>query len=253
MNEKQHWTGVVPSNRVLAQLDYEEMAVLALLAWSTAANRPVTSTDVAALSDRDGKPIGVAEAREIVQNLGDMKVVSVFGMGNDRPMSVRVGGFQPRIPKRFDDRRPAGPRLTSPPRQFPGGRQDARPRKTAVAPRKAGGTPPWVLKERRVETGLAITPRTPPYVLTEAAKLREEQIRIEGGDFPGTLVEQAQARLAVLEGRIRLYERWMGDEPGHRELPGILAKKRKAVPEMRFQIERAAVKQAELEASTSAD
>lgn len=252
MNEKQHWTGVAPSNRVLAQLDYEEMAVLALLTWSTAANQAVTSVDVANLSDRDGKPIGLAEAREIVQNLGEMKVVSVFGMGNDRPMSIRVGGFQPRTPRKFDDRRPAALRSVAAPRQFPGGRQDARPRKSAVPPRKQTGTPPWVLKERRVETGLAVTPRTPEYVLPEAAKLREEQMRIEGGDFPGTLVEQAKARLSVLEGRIRLYERWMRDEPGHRELPGILAKKRKAVPEMRFQIERAAVKQAELESERDA-
>jgi len=243
---------VAPSPRVLAELDYEQMAVLALLSWCTAANQPVTSTDVASLEDRNGKPIGMDEAREIVRDLGDMKVVSVFGMGNDRPMSVRVGGFQPRIPKRFDDRRPAAPRAATAPRQFSGGRQDSRPRKTAMAPRKPGGTPPWVLKERRVETGLAVTPRTPAYVLPEAARLRDEQIRIEGGDFKGTLVEQARARLAVLEGRIRLYERWMRDEPGHRELPGVLAKKRKAVPEMKFQIDRAAVKQAELESERDA-
>lgn len=249
MNEKQHWTGVAPSPRVLAQLDFEETAVLALLSWCTAANRPVTSTDVASLEDRDGKPIGVSEAREIVKTLGDKKIVSVFGMGNDRPMSIRVGGFQPRTPRKFDDRRPVLRSSAPPQRTFSGPRRtDSPPRKGAPS-RKPTGTPPWVLKERRVETGLAVTFRTPAYVLPEAARLREEQIRIESGTFPGSLVEQAQARLDVLKGRISLYERWLKDEPGHRELPGALEKKRRAVPEMQFQVERAAVKQAELEGS----
>lgn len=247
MNEKQHWTGIAPSARVLAQLDYEEMAVLALLSWSTAANRPVTSLDVASLADRDGNPLGLAEAREIVQHLGDMKVVSVFGMGNERPMSVRVGGFQPRAPKRFDDRRPSAPRASFAPRSLPAPRRtDSQPRKSTV--RKPGGTPPWVLKERRVETGLSATPNTPSYVLPEATRLREEQIRIESGEFPGTLVEQAQARLSVLEGRIRLYEKWLRDEPRHPGLAEALTKKRKAVPELKFQIDRAVIKQAELAA-----
>lgn len=250
MNEKQHWTGVAPSPRILAQLDFEETAVLALLSWCTAANRPVTSTDVASLADRDGKPIGVSEAREIVKTLGDKKIVSVFGMGNERPMSIRVGGFQPRTPRKFDDRRPA-PRSSVPPqRTFSGPRRtDGPPPRKGTGPRKPAGTPPWVLKERRVETGLSVTFRTPAYVLPEAARLREEQIRIETGTFIGSLVEQAKARLDVLKGRIDLYERWLKDEPGHPELPGALEKKRRAVPEMEFQIERAAVKQAELEGS----
>ncbi|AYD81384.1 hypothetical protein SEA_KELA_228 [Streptomyces phage Kela] len=250
MNEKHHWTGIAPSARVLAQLDYEEMAVLALLSWSTAANRPVTSLDVASLADRDGNPLGLAEAREIVQHLGDMKVVSVFGMGNERPMSVRVGGFQPRTPKKFDDRRPSAPRASFAPRSLPAPRRtDSQPRKSTV--RKPSGTPPWVLKERRVETGLSATPNTPPYVLPEAAKLRERQMMLENGSLTGTLVQQAKARLDVLERRIDLYERWLRDEPRHPSLASVLEKKRKAIPEMKFQIERAAVKQEELEASGS--
>ena len=248
MNEKQHWTGVAPSAAVLSQLDFEETSVLALLTWCTAANQPVTSADVARLADRDGKALGVEEAREIVQHLSEMKVVSVFGMGNDRPMSIRVGGFQPRIPKRFADHRANG---AAAPRGVPAQR---RPETRRPMPgRKQGGTPPWILKDRRVETGLAATPHTPAYVLPEAARLRERQIKVENGSLTGTLVEQAQARLDVLLGRIDLYERWLKDEPRHRELPGILAKKRAAVAEMKFQVERAQVKQAELEASTSGD
>lgn len=247
MNEKQYWTGVAPSPAVLARLDFEEMAVLALLTWCTAANQPVTSADVARLADRDSKPLGMDEAREIVQHLGEMKLVSVFGMGNERPMSIRVGGFQPRTPKRFaaDHRATTatGPRAIPPQR-----RSDVR---RPMPGRKQGGTPPWILKDRRVETGLAATPHTPAYVLPEAARLREKQIKIEDGSLAGTLVEQAQARLDVLLGRIALYERWLRDEPRHRELPGILTKKRAAVAEMQFQVERAHVKQAELEASTS--
>lgn len=253
MNEKQPWAGIAPSPKVLAQLDYEEMAVLALLSWSTATNRPVTSLDVANLEDRDGKKLGPTEAKEIVNRFGSMKIASVYGMGNERPMSIRLGGFVPRIPRRFEDRRPAAPQRASAsaPRSAPAAR---RPEiRKPMQQGKRGGTPPWVLKDRRVETGLAVSPRTPEYVLTEATRLREEQIRIESGEFSGTLVEQAQARLAVLEGRIRLYERWLRDEPRHPALPEALAKKRKAVPEMKFQIERAAVKQAELEESASAD
>lgn len=249
MNEKQQWTGIAPSPAVLSQLDFEEMAVLALLTWCTAANQPVTSTDVANLTDRDDRKLGLDEAREIVQTLGAKKLVSVFGMGNDRPMSVRVGGFQPRIPRRFsEDRRPAAaaPRVAAPNLRHPG------PSKPG-GPRKQGGTPPWVLKDRRVETGLAATQRTPEYVIPEAAKLRERQVRLEDGRLTGTLTQQAEARLEVLLGRIRLYERWLRDEPRHPSLAGVLAKKRAAVPEMEFQIERAKVKQAELEASTSAD
>lgn len=253
MNEKQPWTGIAPSPRVLGQLDYEEMAVLALLSWSTATNRPVTSLDVAELEDRDGKKLGSAEAKKIVQDLGDMKIVSVYGMGNERPMSVRLGGFVPRVPRRFEERRPV------PQRSAPGFRSAPaaaarRPESRSKPPQgKRGGTPPWVLKERRVETGLAVSPRTPDYVLPEATRLREEQIRIESGEFSGTLVDQAKARLAVLEGRIRLYEKWLRDEPRHPALPGALEKKRKAVPELKFQIERAAVKQAELAAEASGD
>jgi hypothetical protein len=240
MNERQTWTGIAPSPTVLAQLDYEEMAILALLSWSTAANRPVTSADVADLEDRDGKKLGLTEARDIVKTLGDMKIVSVYGMNNERPMSVRLGGFQPRTPRRFmDDRRPAAPRAsTPPPRRAPSHNPGRGAKK---------GTPPWVLKDRRVEAGLEVTPRTPDYVLPESARLREEQVRIEGGNFTGNLVEAADARLAVLKGRIKLYERWLKDEPRHPNLSAVLAKKRKAVPEMEFQVERAAVKQQELE------
>lgn len=248
MNEKQHWTGVAPSAAVLGQLDFEEMSVLALLAWCTAANHSITSADVARIPDRDGKPLGLEEAREIVQHLGEMKVVSVFGMSNDRPMSIRVGGFQPRIPKRFASDHRAGPAA---PRGLVTQR---RPETRRPMPgRRQGGTPPWILKDRRVETGLAATPHTPAYVQPEAEKLRERQIKLENGSLTGTLVQQAQARLDVLMGRIDLYERWLKDEPRHRELPGILTKKRAAVTEMKFQIERAQVKQAELEASTSGD
>lgn len=252
MNEKQIWTGIAPSPTVLGQLDYEEMAVLALLSWSTATNRPVTSLDVAEIVDRDGKKLGPSEARKIVQDLGDMKIVSVYGMSNERPMSVRLGGFVPRVPRKFEDRRPGPQRFTPAPRSAPAATR--RPEGRSKPPQgKRGGTPPWVLKERRVETGLAVSPRTPEYVLPEATRLREEQIRIESGEFSGTLVEQAEARLAVLEGRIRLYEKWLRDEPRHPALPGALEKKRKAVPEMKFQIERAAVKQAEMAAEASGD
>lgn len=245
MNEKQQWTGVAPSPAVLAQLDYEQMAVLALLAWCTAANQPVTSADVARLEDRDGKPLGLTEAREIVQHFGEAKIVSVFGMSNDRPMSVRVGGFQPRVPKRFADHRPALPAQHRPETRRPAG------------PRRSDATPPWVRaaqrKPFRVETGLEVTDRSPAYVLTEAAELRERQLRIENGTLTGTLTEQAMVRLEVLRGRIGLYERWLRDEPRHPSLAAVLMKKRAAVPEMEFQVERARIKQAELEASSSAD
>lgn len=244
MNDRQLWTGIAPSPTVLAQLDYEEMSALALLSWCTATNQPVTSVDVANLEDRDGKKLGPVEAREIVRHLSEMKIISVFGMNNDRPMSVRLGGFVSRTPKRFtNDRRPA-PVSTIPARRG----ADGRPGPARKGPgRKPGGTPPWVLKERRVETGLEITGYTPAYVQTEAAGLRERQIKLEDGSLTGTLTETAQARLDVLKGRISLYERWLRDEPRHPTLAAVLAKKRKAVPEMEFQIERARIKQAELE------
>lgn len=243
MNEKQPWTGIAPSPTVLAHLDYEEVTALALLSWSSAVNCPVTSADVADLKDRDGNRLGREEAQEIVKHLSELKIVSVFGMSNERPMSIRLGGFQPRVPRRFlNDRRPAmaTARSVPPPR-----RPDA-PRKSG-APHKSGGTPPWVLKERRVETGLEITVRTPSYVQGEAAALRSEQVSVEGGAYHDDRVGAARVRLGILLKRISLYERWLKDEPTHPSLAAALEKKRKAVPEMEFQIERAKVKQAELE------
>lgn len=241
MNEKPTWTGIAPSPAVLAKLDYEEMATLALLCWSTAANQPVTAADVAALEDRDEKPLGIEEACDIVKGLANRKIVSVFGMRNDRPLSVRVGGFRPRTPRNFSGERRSAP--YSPASSAP--TRIDRPRNKTTGPRKQGGTPPWILKEHRVETGLEVGPSTPPYVGGEAAQLRSEQIAIEGGKHGNDLVGAAMARLGVLLRRIALYERWLKDEPGHPKLAGILEKKRKAVPEMEFQIERAKAKQKE--------
>lgn len=254
MNEKSTWTGIAPSPAVLARLDYEEMATLALLCWSSASNRPVTAADVASLRDRDDLEMGIDEARDIVKRLGLMKVVSVFGMANERPMSVRVGGFQPRTPRSFGgDRRPATgaperPSSTGRPsfaeRSTPAERPArARYNQWANGPGKPTAKHPWLLKQHRVETGLEVTPRTPSYVSEAATRLRTEQVAIEGGNYGDDLVGAAKARLDVLLGRIALYERWLKDEPGHPKLAKILEKKRKAVPEMKFQIERAKAKQ----------
>lgn len=243
MNEKPNWTGIEPSPAALETLDYEEMATLALLCWSSASNQPVTAKDVAALKDRDGVALGIGEARDIVRHLGDLKIVSVFGMGNERPMSVRVGGFRPRMPRTAftPDRRPAtaSTSVRTAPRKAPG-------------PRKQTGTPPWVLKERRVETGLEITDTTPEYVRNIAAKLRARQVGIESGSHGDDLVGAAEARLDILMGRIALYEQWLLDEPKHPKLRAILDKKRKAVPEMKFQIERAKAKQVEADGESRA-
>lgn len=239
MNEKSNWTGIAPSPAVLAELDYEEMAALALLTWSTAANQPVTAANVADLEDRDGTKLGIDEARDIVKTLGQMKIVSVFGMGNERPMSVRVGGFQPRLPRNFTgDRRPTAnfPGPSSTPVRASGPKRTPRPRKQT-------GTPPWILKQHRIETGLEVTPKTPAYVGTEAALLRTEQVAIESGVYGDDLVGAAKARFDVLMRRIALYERWLKDESDHPKLAAALEKKRKAVSEMKFQIERAKVKQ----------
>lgn len=254
MSEKPNWTGIAPSPAVLAQLDYEEMATLALLCWSTAANQPVTAANIADLEDRDGTKLGIDEAREIVKHLGDMKIASVFGMGNERPMSVRVGGFQPRAPRNFgSDRRPAGNTsfTQNRPARTSGPVRTDRPVRTERTERPRWANPsnkptakhPWLLKQHRVETGLEVTPKTPAYVSEEAAKLRKEQVDIESGAYGNDLVGAAKARLNVLMRRIALYSRWLKDEPNHPRLASILEKKRKAVPEMEFQIERAKVKQ----------
>lgn len=251
MSEKPNWTGIAPSPAVLAQLDYEEMATLALLCWSTAANQPVTAANIADLEDRDGVKLGIDEARDIVKTLGQMKIASVFGMGNERPMSVRVGGFQPRTPRSFgSDRRPAPSSPSSPSRpvrsERPAQTQRTEKPRWVNRPNKPTAKHPWLLKQHRVETGLEVTPKTPEYVNTEAAKLRKEQVDIESGTYGDDLVGAAKARLDILMRRIALYTRWLKDEPSHPRLASILEKKRKAVPEMQFQIERAKVKQANL-------
>ncbi len=230
MNEKPFWTGIAPSPAVLGLFDYEEMTVLAFLSWCTVANQPVTFAEVAALKDRDGKELGASEAREIVDRFMSLKVMSVFGLNGPRNLSVRLGGFRPRMPSIV---RPNGAPV-----------QAARPVSVVAKMNR-----PWIaqLKEQRVETGLKGTGRTPAYVYAKAAKLRERQALVEGGSFTGTLTEAALARLAILRDRISLYERWLKDEPRHARLAVALEKKRKAVPEMEFQVERAKVKQEELE------
>lgn len=236
------WTGIAPSAAALSQLDYEEMSVLALLSWCSVTNRPVTSADLATIKDRDGTPLGIEEAREIVRNLTEMRIMSVLGMANARPLSVLLGGFQPRS----GARRPGAPFRTAAPHAAPPSRKPGqRPGRNQAPAYK------WVFKNRRVETGLEMSPGTPSFVMPEAERLRKAQLDIEQGLHGDDLVAAANGRLGVLKSRIALYERWLRNEPGHPTLAKVLEKKRNAVPELEFQVERAQVKQAELEKEKS--
>ena len=217
MEEKKKWIGVAPTPKVFAVLDLEEIAVLALLSWSAAANRPVLAEDIAALPDRDDKPLGPSEARQIVERLAALKIVSVLGMNTPRPLSVFLGGFQPKAKPAF---RPSYP----------------------TAPSGA-----------RIETGLLTTGKTPAFVIEESQKLRDAQAVIEQGEHGLDLVGAATERLRILNGRIALYRRWLVVESKHPRLREFLDKKVRAVSEMEFQLERAAAKQRELnEAETEA-
>lgn len=246
MNGKRAWTGVAPSPKIFAELDPEETAVLALLAWCFATRRSVTSRDLAALPDRNGRPLGLTASRSITEALADMGIASVLGMNNDRPLSIFLGGYQP-ASRRFEAPRPAvreqapAPRKESRPVAPPPSKKNGKrviPRSQSKAPSKPGSG--WGIDhDRRVEATLAATPRTPEYVLKEARKLRERQLRVESAESGLGLVEAAEERLRILEDRISLYERWLGDEPTHPTLAASLKRKRKAVPELRFQLERA--------------
>jgi len=236
MDEKKRWEGVAPTPRVIAELDFEETAVLAYLAWSAATNRPVRPADVAQIPDRNGTALGLDDARQTVERLNRMKILSVLGMRTSEPLSIFLGGFQPRqrpadrpSPSLQPFRQPA-PRAARPPQR----------------PQRGGGKPPWVKRNVRIESDLAATEKTPAFVFTEAEKLREAQARVESGSFGDHLVDAAKERLSILEGRISLYERWLKAEPQHPRLAVFLQKKRNAVPEMRFQVERAELKEREL-------
>lgn len=238
MNGKSGWTGVAPSPQVIAQLDPEETAVLALLAWSLATNRPVTSTDLAELLDRRGEKLGLAEARNITKTLADLKVASVLGMNNDRPLSIFLGGFQPSSAVRRTDSGYSGRPGTGAPR--PGMARSLNYPKAEeglIIENKSGGLP-----------NLRTTAKTPAFVPEEAKKLRERQVANEGGKHGDNLVAAAVERRDILAGRIALYERWLTIEYSHPILGKVLARKRKALSELEFQLERAKVKQAELEA-----
>jgi hypothetical protein len=226
VNGKPAWVGIAPTPQVFRQLDPEETTVLAFLAWSTASRRRVTANEVAALPDRDDKPLGIGEAKAIVRSLAELKIASVLGMNNDRPLSVFLGGFQA----------PSGPRPAFPP--------------TRTEPKAE----PKLLIENRTSglPELKTTSSTPAYVPTEAAKLRTAQAAVEGGEFGEDLVAAAEERKRILVERIGLYERWRAAEPGHSILPKFLERKRKALPELEFQIERARVKQAERDAEAAA-
>ncbi|MFE0472724.1 hypothetical protein ACFW2V_14015 [Streptomyces sp. NPDC058947] len=213
MNGKQGWVGIPPSPKVFEQLDQEEVSVLALLAWSSATNRPVTSRDLAALPDRNGTALGAIEAKHITKTLSELKIASVLGMNNDRPLSVFLGGFQPASTAR----RPVPPRL-----DYPKAVADQ------VIENKSGGLP-----------ALRTTSLTPAFVPKEAKLLREAQAKVDSGAFGDDRVGAAIERKRILEARIDLYQRWLTLERSHPVLAKFLERKRKALPELRFQLERA--------------
>lgn len=265
MHQKQPWTGVAPSPAVLGQLDPEQLSVLALLAWSTATNRPVTSQDVAEVRDRNGRPLGHAEAITITDGLSRLKVASVLGMRNDKPLGIFLGGFQPRGAARAQtaahsrgtegrfssDRRPdTRPQFREPHAGQPrpsGQRGPGRPgpRADKPVPRHEGDLieHKWAQDKPQLRT----TNRTPAFVLREATQLKADQARVESKDFPGDQVAAAEERLRILKARVGLYERWRKVEPRHDVLPAFLARKRKALPELEYQLERSRVKKTELE------
>lgn len=245
---KPEWVGVAPSPKIFTQLDQEETTVLAYLAWCCASRRPALASDVAALPDRDGKPLGIVEAKHITRTLTEMKIASVLGMNNDRPLSIRVGGFQS-ASARFGAPSQPSPRSQAPTR--PSGNRSASTRpdsKTRPVPPSQSKAPRneddfWgIAADRRIEANLAATARTPSFVLEAAKKLRERQVGVERGDVKMGPVEAAEERLRILTDRISLYERWQRAEPSHPTLKEFLARKRKAVPELKFQVERAKIK-----------
>lgn len=236
MDERKRWEGVAPTPRVIAELDFEETAVLAYLAWSAGTNRPVRATDVAQIPDRNGHQLGLEDARQTVERLNRMKILSVLGMRTTEPLSIFLGGFQPR-------QRPADrPAPSIRPFQQPAPRAARPPQR----PQRAPGKQPWVKKSARIESDLAATGQTPGFVFTESEALKAAQVKVESGAFGDRLADAAKERLRILEGRIGLYERWLKAEPGHPKLAGFLRRKRDALPEMKYQVERAEIKEREL-------
>lgn len=106
---------------------------------------------------------------------------------------------------------------------------------------KAGGLP--ALKTTRL---------TPAFVPERAAQLRKAQAEVEAGSFGTDLIGAATERLRILRDRIALYKEWLEVEPNHPFLWKVLERKRKALPELEYQLERARVKQAELNAENAA-
>lgn len=255
------WTGIIPTPKVFEQLDYEETSVLALLAWSVASNRPVTASDVASLPDRNGEPLGRAEAKVITQRLTDLGILSVLGMHNDRALGIFVGGFQPLAALKasqhaagrsafspggrpeFSSSTPAQrSHIAPPPRARHSQSTPGSPAYTSTRPGKPterrSGPPPFP-RERRIERDLGATTRTPTWVIEEAHKLRDRQTELESGTTELPLVKAAEERLNILKSRIDLYQRWLRAEPSHPTLRPVLRRKRAALPELRYQLERA--------------
>jgi hypothetical protein len=217
VNGKQLWTGVPPSPRIFGQLDQEEVSVLALLAWSFATRQPVTSRDLAQLPDRNGTALGVVEAKHITRTLADLKIASVRGMNNDRPLAIFLGGFQPASAVS----RPGAARFDRQP-DYPKAEPDQ------LIENKSGGLP-----------ALRTTGLTPTFVPVEVRRLRDAQLKVDSGAFGDDRVGAAVERKRILEARIALYERWVSMERSHPVLPKVLARKRKALPELEYQLQRA--------------
>jgi hypothetical protein len=232
---KAAWVGIAPSPKVLAALDQEETSVLALLAWCSATRNPVTSLDVAALPDRNGTPLGIMEARRITQTLRDMKIASVLGMTNDKPLSIFLGGFRTSGAAHRSDR-PVSPARTPQP-TGPGMFQSPaapRPVRREAPPKAKTGLP--IEHSTGKLDALKTTPRTPDFVARESRRLRNELNRISKMNRP---VQQAQARKEILERRIQLYRRWLAVEPDHPSLKSWLERKVNALPELDRDIEQA--------------
>ncbi|MCP9209620.1 hypothetical protein [Streptomyces cucumeris] len=225
---------------MIDQLDQEDVTVLALLAWATATNRPITSTHVAALSDRNGVPIGITEARAITESLKRLGIASVLGMGNENPLSIFLGGFQPAYARRQDsafrsNRSTASRGAVTAPRTGPQGQGHERP---SSEPKATPGLP--MEHSTGKLAALKTTAATPAFVPKESKRLRTELNWVTKNLKDP--VKEAAERKRILSERIRLYERWLDAEPGHPELRSWLDRKYKALPELEQQLEQVRAK-----------
>ena len=245
--EKKPWEGIAPDPQVFYQLDFEQITVLAHIAWCSAARRPILLPDLVNLPGDNGdeppRPLGHDNVIDIIESLVAMNVCSVRNhykreaRSGDLPLSVFVGGFQKRFPPITGNGSSFTPRV--PATQAPPAQRNFREEPRKEKPPQQRYYPPQVDPDDRVliETGVyARKSKTPAYIIDGFSELKKEIVATETSTELGP-VEKVEAMYQLAQKKVVLYKRWLKTNPNNKKIADILDKKKRIAEEIKTQLD----------------